>query len=1138
MPIPLLGKLLSGTGLPYADANQVEVDASGFDGNLETTDVNMQLVAQKVDDLTLGTSTTDPRYRARIALSSDLTITAANIATYDGALLYVNQGKTTSTTVTINVDLNFHFIDFANFSLTNSQLIISPGASASIDGSNNDVTFNQYQGCRLIDEPNAGGSYGIIFSDVGAAVDNYVDSVSYAGNTLTIGRTGSLPDLTATINTDGGGELESLFNAGSALTKGTLVVAFSHTDGSRRMARATTSNVGHNTGPGQLENYIYGFLPENVPANTSARPIRSGLIENYVEQVSNNDPNRRLKITTSGNNYVLSSNNYVAGDYASFAGFVADPDLGSTQDDIVVSLDWVEQSRASRLDAEVAGKEDGLGNPTTDGFVLSSTIAGVRSWVAAGNSGTGFVDTTGTITAGQYPRFTDEDTVEGLDGIPTRDIVLGETILTANGLITVPNESTYTTYVNLRVLFRRASSSGTARIFQLPEITVRNPVFAMTGDFFSIQNDPTGQTNQNMTVRSHNASESLDGTNTFVTLQPNEFITFQIPPVGQTRWILVDRGFVSGTDGVSGQVGSSIDTAMVVADNPFSHLQSWYLDASGETYRNGDVTIEASDMLADDNIRRHVGNIFTNANSPVSSVFDDDQSRVAFWHAMTGDSNYEITDSVNSIRTGIDAAVTHLEATVVPGYDFTTLDPDIDFEIIAITPTGGTNIEIEVASGVDLTTFPQLIVGRRVFIQNSVNANYNGVHIILARSTRHMTISVAGTLNVEGPGAKLNLQWYGRVVVATHASRQYNFNLGHSAHGGNDATFTTNTWNPAYDPNTGTDASALDIDYRAAVIRPSLLKVQGSATIQDQSGVDHLIKHGSYDEIFFYDNVTPNYQNTIDLPGNYRYLYIDTDGIILSARIDATTDQMQDGEARTITVLAADRSSNHHYSIQFRNAATATPENIGSGAYAFFTVQRNNQVEFLLYRNSETDRGIRILTPIERVRPWAAQLTTPTTVTSSSMVLPMGVASIIAAQDEDPGYAFGITEQFAQVAANSYDMIREVEFTFEYNVDVIFNGQEGTGLLFVPVHLTPYINGTPRVEARASTTLLFSRNGQTGSSAPKFQESLFSALHWQATLNDEVNFRLTFGTFPAGYSISDIQIQNATPRITIKQGQG
>ena len=40
--------------LPNRSAADIEVDASGFDGNLATTDTNVQLVAQKLDDLTVG----------------------------------------------------------------------------------------------------------------------------------------------------------------------------------------------------------------------------------------------------------------------------------------------------------------------------------------------------------------------------------------------------------------------------------------------------------------------------------------------------------------------------------------------------------------------------------------------------------------------------------------------------------------------------------------------------------------------------------------------------------------------------------------------------------------------------------------------------------------------------------------------------------------------------------------------------------------------------------------------------------------------------------------------------------------------------------------------------------------------------
>ncbi|MCP4984982.1 MAG: hypothetical protein GY928_02610 [Colwellia sp.] len=49
------------------------------------------------------------------------------------------------------------------------------------------------------------------------------------------------------------------------------------------------------------------------------------------------------------------------------------------------------------LNDELESKEDDLGNPSTDGFVLSSTIAGVRSWIAK-SAGAVWGSITGNIT--------------------------------------------------------------------------------------------------------------------------------------------------------------------------------------------------------------------------------------------------------------------------------------------------------------------------------------------------------------------------------------------------------------------------------------------------------------------------------------------------------------------------------------------------------------------------------------------------------------------------------------------------------------------------------------------------------------------------------------------------------------------
>jgi len=64
-------------------ASQIKVSASGFDGNLTTSDDTVQKVAQKVDDLVLGGSETDPVVKAinGVVKSNGTTISAAAAGT-------------------------------------------------------------------------------------------------------------------------------------------------------------------------------------------------------------------------------------------------------------------------------------------------------------------------------------------------------------------------------------------------------------------------------------------------------------------------------------------------------------------------------------------------------------------------------------------------------------------------------------------------------------------------------------------------------------------------------------------------------------------------------------------------------------------------------------------------------------------------------------------------------------------------------------------------------------------------------------------------------------------------------------------------------------------------------------------------
>ena len=74
---------------------------------------------------------------------------------------------------------------------------------------------------------------------------------------------------------------------------------------------------------------------------------------------------------------------------------------------------------------DIAGKEDGLGNPVTDGHVLSSTALGARSWVAKQDELTfGIADTNSVVVddaavaTGEYARWT----ANGIEGRSAADV--------------------------------------------------------------------------------------------------------------------------------------------------------------------------------------------------------------------------------------------------------------------------------------------------------------------------------------------------------------------------------------------------------------------------------------------------------------------------------------------------------------------------------------------------------------------------------------------------------------------------------------------------------------------------------------------------------------------------------------------
>jgi hypothetical protein len=75
---------------------------------------------------------------------------------------------------------------------------------------------------------------------------------------------------------------------------------------------------------------------------------------------------------------------------------------------------WLRQEFGRGLDAVESGAEPALGNPANDGEVLSSTVAGVRSWLARDNLSCATPAALGTAAAGTADSVSRSDHVHAM----------------------------------------------------------------------------------------------------------------------------------------------------------------------------------------------------------------------------------------------------------------------------------------------------------------------------------------------------------------------------------------------------------------------------------------------------------------------------------------------------------------------------------------------------------------------------------------------------------------------------------------------------------------------------------------------------------------------------------------------------
>ena len=221
------------------------------------------------------------------------------------------------------------------------------------------------------------------------------------------------------------------------------------------------------------------------------------------------------------------------------------------------------------INEEIDSKEDSLGNPTTDGQVLSSTAAGVRSWTTT---------TTGTDenaihdnVAGEINAITEKTTPADADiliiedsadsnnkkkiqisNLPETDVdVLNLPTLTLNESVVIDTEEKYNTWVNHRIV----NTTNNSYNFTLPQLvpSTDRDDYVRHGDLWAFHHDPlSGDTHGGISVilaggagnegfsdnvRSGNSRhQEADEVHTPGTNMGGPYVLLQTPEDGEGSW--------------------------------------------------------------------------------------------------------------------------------------------------------------------------------------------------------------------------------------------------------------------------------------------------------------------------------------------------------------------------------------------------------------------------------------------------------------------------------------------------------------------------------------------------------------------------------------------------------------------------
>lgn len=1028
-----------------------------------------------------------------VEVTGTLTISDANLETYNRKLIVVPSSVMSGFTITIAESLQFDFLDFYNNA--NVGVLVAASGADRISGET-DIRFTEFEGGRFRRMEST--SIGVVFDNIEESViDNYVDTVSLVnGSTLRLGRTGALGNLDLNLNVLAF-EQSFIYNPSGNQDLGVDLTSDIHIFGSN------TTSITILNGTTLTTNRYFQFVIQGA-SDVTFNLATSG----FVFAGAESGTSYSIPAQSAALYYVIGSVIYPISDYG-----VTGSGGASGDHPLIVTRDTPSLTELASIANESIDGNSGLWVVANDQIQATEDTVDVSIQIRALRGG--LLDANGieisttarqkrglVLSAGTQVRvFSNTDLrVVSTPGVVAQEARYPDLPFSGAVIFGESDPSLYNSYLERTA----TNAGGSNQYIQLPDLfTTNRPSWVTPGDVFVMRHTGSTTGTQRPHFRPDNTGDSIAGNGLRYWADPGQTIAVQAPPVGIRTWQLFPVS--QRTDGVS-------------YFNPQS-VSNFFIDELDTVATRNPLSLYNRHEVGEGLVRDHIRTASFVAD-PISlsfqrKNFQDDIAWIEWWSVFAAVP--PLGTIAEEILANIAASISYIETNINNGFTFDFNAPDATISIPAITNDGGNSYRIELASAL-----PDWIsVNDTITITGATNAGNNGDFIIdsIAMDRLLFNITNASGVNESGSGAFIQKTVYCTAVLVSHDLRQTNFNMFEDSGRTLPSPINPNWFDPS---NEGAD-SVLAIGYNTDVFTvPPLVRME------DDNGDFFVSLGGPRGQVLYFDNAGGNYQNTRFLPINQEYIHIRTDGTA-DFYIDLHPDDLPVGQRRRIRLYSDPLNDNDDVDIFVGRPGGVVPFREGLNSLSLL----NGTDQVVELYNDGVEGYVRIGEPFEKYIPSA---TLTNVVTPAAGPLAMSIAEIVVAESQDPNFSFYVITNNRIVCAGRF------RYIFTFRVKLRFDGAEDTGISFVNAQLVPtrtrsaVTTDITRETGNSTVAIEFIRNGDETDDNTKPIYTLTGNLSYFAEPNDEIGWELRFGTFPLGYSVADLRQIERQYTITVKGG--